>query len=171
MINLIKWADRTFEFNIQEELFPAVVCRLAGTPARLEEIAKSISKEQLIKKTGEAWSVQENIGHLTDIEELHMLRIREYMDKKDELSAADLTNHKTYTANHNSKKIDEILGTFRKMRTEYVKLLDCLDEEVISRYSYHPRLKLPMRLIDNAYFAAEHDDHHIAIIRNIISQL
>jgi hypothetical protein len=170
MINLIKWTDRTFEFNIPEELFPAIVSRLAGTPARLEEIAKSISTGQLIKKIGESWSVQENIGHLSDVEELHMLRLKEYIDKKDELSAADLTNHKTNTANHNSKKIDEILCTFRKMRNEYVNTLDCLDGEAISRYSYHPRLKLPMRLIDNAYFAAEHDDHHIAIIRNIISQ-
>jgi len=170
MIKLIKWTDRSFEFNSPLELFPAIVGRLAGTPARLEELAKSIPPDRLIKKTGENWSVQEHIGHLPDIEVLHMLRLQEYLDKKDELSAADLTNKKTYEANHNSKKINELLSLFRKLRTEYVQKLDGLDEDAISRYSYHPRLKIPMRLIDMAFFAAEHDDHHIAIIREIISQ-
>jgi hypothetical protein len=171
MIKLIKWTDRTFEFNLAEELFPAIVCRLAGTPARLEDIAKSLPQADLVKKINESWTVQENIGHLLDLEELHVMRLHEYLDKKDELSAADMTNKKTYDANHNSKNIDDILGAFRKSRMEYVKLLDSIDDEVISRYSYHPRLKLPMRLIDNVYFAAEHDDHHIAIIRYLISQM
>jgi len=170
MIKLIKWTDRAFEFNFPVELFPAIIGRLAGTPARLEELAKFLSHDKLIKKTGENWSVQEHIGHLSDIEELHMLRVQEYLDKKDELSAADLTNKKTYEANHNAKKTGELLTLFRKLRTEYVQMLDGLDEDALSRYSYHPRLKIPMRLLDMAYFAAEHDDHHIAIIRGIISQ-
>jgi len=34
--------------------------------------------------------------------------------------------------------------------------------------SLHPRLKTPMRIVDLAYFVAEHDDHHIAAIREIL---
>lgn len=169
MIKLIKWTDRTFDFSFPEGLFPAIVSRLAGTPARLEELAKSLPADILVKKNGDSWSIQENIGHLLNVEELHIQRIQEYLDKKDELSPADMTNKKTNEANHNSKKIDEILDMFRKSRMDFVSKLDELNEDEISRYSYHPRLKIPMRLMDIAYFAAEHDDHHIAIIRNLIS--
>jgi hypothetical protein len=31
----------------------------------------------------------------------------------------------------------------------------------------HPRLGTPMRLIDLAYFVAEHDDHHLARLREL----
>lgn len=31
----------------------------------------------------------------------------------------------------------------------------------------HPRLKTPMRMIDLANFVAEHDDHHLASIREL----
>jgi hypothetical protein len=32
----------------------------------------------------------------------------------------------------------------------------------------HPRLKMPMRLVDHLFFVAEHDDHHLAIIGGVI---
>jgi hypothetical protein len=32
----------------------------------------------------------------------------------------------------------------------------------------HPRLKQPMRLVDHLYFVAEHDDHHLARIWEMI---
>ncbi len=168
-MNLIKWTSRKFEFNFPPEVFPAIIGRLAGTPARLEEIVNSLSKSELVRKIDNSWSVQENIGHLLDIEEFHSKRLRDYLDKKDELSPADITNKKTYDAGYNSKDLTEILQQFRIIRIDYVASLDKIDEETISRYSYHPRLIIPMRLIDYAYFAAEHDDHHIAIMRNIIS--
>jgi hypothetical protein len=34
----------------------------------------------------------------------------------------------------------------------------------VSKAILHPRLKQPMRLVDHLYFAAEHDDHHLARI-------
>ena len=169
MVQLIKWIDRKFEFDFPESEFPAIICRLAGTPVRLEELAGSLSKNELTKKFNKSWSVQEHIGHLLDLEELHSKRLQEYIDRAEELTAADMTNRKTYEANHNSKDISDILKKFREVRMEYVTVLDKLDEDTISHYAYHPRLKQPMRMIDNAFFAAEHDDHHIAIMRTLIS--
>jgi|GEM_PF-4393916 len=32
----------------------------------------------------------------------------------------------------------------------------------------HPRLKTPMRIVDLAYFVAEHDDHHLSRIRELV---
>jgi hypothetical protein len=38
------------------------------------------------------------------------------------------------------------------------------DETFIQRTALHPRLNVPMRVLDWAYFIAEHDDHHLAQI-------
>ncbi len=168
LVKLIKWADRKFEFNFPVSLFPAIVSRIAGTPARLDEIASTLTNEQLTQKKGDEWSVQEHIGHLVDLEELHHKRFEEYLNNAEELSPADMTNKKTYQANHNSEDIKNILRSFRSVRKDFVGELDVLDSETVSRTAMHPRLKQPMRLIDNIYFAAEHDDHHIAIIRSMI---
>jgi len=32
----------------------------------------------------------------------------------------------------------------------------------VVKTAWHPRLKVRMRLVDLAYFVAEHDDHHLA---------
>jgi hypothetical protein len=38
-----KWFERKFDFSSSQNIFPALLERLAGTPARLEEKIKSIS--------------------------------------------------------------------------------------------------------------------------------
>jgi len=37
-------------------------------------------------------------------------------------------------------------------------------DELVERSAFHPRLKKPMRIIDLAFFVAEHDDYHLAKI-------
>jgi hypothetical protein len=52
----------------------------------------------------------------------------------------------------------------------FVNKLLSLDDNQLLNASLHPRLKTPMRVIDLAYFVAEHDDHHLARVReNMIS--
>jgi uncharacterized damage-inducible protein DinB len=169
MVKLIKWFDRKFDFNFPVSLYSTIVARVAGTPARVEEIASLLNYEQLTKKINGEWSVQEHMGHLIILEELHLKRFEGYMQKAEKLTAADLTNRKTYESDYNNKDINEILKKFRKIRMNFVDKLDKVNEEVASRTALHPRLNQPMRLIDNVFFAAEHDDHHIAVIRRILS--
>lgn len=38
MVKLIKWFDRKFDFNFPVSLYSTIVARVAGTPARVEEI-------------------------------------------------------------------------------------------------------------------------------------
>ena len=37
--------------------------------------------------------------------------------------------------------------------------------------SLHPRLKMQMTPVDLAWFDAEHDDHHLVKIQNLIARL
>jgi hypothetical protein len=41
-------------------------------------------------------------------------------------------------------------------------------ERVAGRTMLHPRLKQTMRLVDHLYFVAEHDDHHLAHILELV---
>lgn len=46
-----------------------------------------------------------------------------------------------------------------------------LADDELSRTSVHPRLKVVMNPVDLAFFDAEHDDHHLVRISEIISTL
>jgi uncharacterized damage-inducible protein DinB len=164
----MKWFDRKFTFDLPLYLFPNIVERLRGTPARLEERVAGLSKAILTTKPGDGWSIQENVGHLLDLEPLWAGRVDEFIAGKDVLMAADLTNRKTHQANHNARKIRELLAEFRKARENLVRALDSVDEALVARTAKHPRLGTPMRLIDHAFFVAEHDDHHLTTIGRLI---
>jgi len=84
------------------------------------------------------------------------------------LRAADMQNRKTYDANHNANSIENILSAFSTERAEFVRRLDAYDDQFIQRTAIHPRLNKPMRVVDHAFFIAEHDDHHMASITELI---
>ena len=162
------WFERKFEFSFPVELLPNLSARLRGTPARLEETLQGRSNEILIAKPREKWSAQEHAGHLLDLEPLWLARLGDYMAARDQLTAADLTNRKTHEANHNARALDRILTDFRAARDKLLRRVDELDAALFARAINHPRLEKPMRLVDHLYFVAEHDDHHLAIIWELL---
>ena len=162
-----KWFDRKFDFSKAENIFPSLLERLAGTPARLEEKLKTIPSAILEKKPDNTWSIKENIGHLTDLEPLWQGRLEDIKNGEKELRPTDLANRKTDEANHNSKPIEQLLNEFREIRNMTFLMLQDIDEETIFKSALHPRLKTPMRTMDLFLFVAEHDDHHLARITEI----
>jgi uncharacterized damage-inducible protein DinB len=165
------WFERKFEFTFPEQQHPNLCARLRGTPARLEEIVRGIDREVLIKKPGEndKWSAQEHAGHLADLEPLWMARVDDYINNESQLTVADLTNRKTFAAQHNRRSIAEILAGFRDARAQLLSKVESIDRAIFARTALHPRMKVPMRLVDHLYFVAEHDDHHLVYIWAMIS--
>jgi uncharacterized damage-inducible protein DinB len=164
------WFERKFEFSFSLELLPNLRARLRGTPARLEEALRSRASEILTAKPQGKWSAQEHAGHLLDLETLWLARLEDYVAARGELTPADLTNRKTDEANHNARPLEEVLAQFRSARTTLLTRIDELDASLFARTLPHPRLKTPMRLVDHLYFAAEHDDHHLARIWELITR-
>ncbi len=158
------WFGRKFDFSFPAELYPNLLARLRGTPARLEDSLRRTSHEALLKKVGNQWSVQEQAGHLLDLEPLWLARVEDYFAASVQLTAADLQNRKTDEAKHNARPLEQILGDFRGARAKLLQRVEDLDLSLFSRSIPHPRLKTPMRLVDHIYFVAEHDDHHLARI-------
>jgi uncharacterized damage-inducible protein DinB len=148
-----------------------IVERLRGTPVRIEEKLQGMSPALLTKRVGDTWSIQENIGHLLDLEDLWMGRLEDFLAGAKELRPADLSNRATHEGNHNAKAVRELAEAFRTRRLEFVDRLDSLDEAQVSAEALHPRLKQPMRVIDLCLFTAEHDDQHLARITELIKQL
>jgi uncharacterized damage-inducible protein DinB len=163
------WFERKFAFSFPVEMWPNLCARLRGTPARLEEALRGRSREILIRKADGKWSAQEHAGHLLDLEALWLARVQDYVAESEQLTVADLRNRKTDEANYNARSLEEILAEFRAARGRLLKRAGELDSSLFGRAIPHPRLKTPMRLVDHLYFVAEHDDHHLARIWELLN--
>jgi hypothetical protein len=164
----MQWFERRFVFDLPVELLPNVLERLRGTPARLEERLRGVSRDVLVAKPDGTWSAQENVGHLLDLEALWIARVEDFRMSREELSPADLGNERTHRADHNRRSIDDLLSAFRGERERLVAQFSSLGSALDHR-ARHPRLNVAMRPIDHAVFVAEHDDHHLVRIAALIA--
>lgn len=163
-----RWTERTFTFDFPVGWLPNISERLLGTTARASALCRDLDHSLLTRQENGKWSVQEHIGHLLDLEELHEGRIDDFIARKEVLRAADMSNAKTRSANHNDASFSNLLDSFRECRERLVSRLWKLDEDTHLFKALHPRLNVWMRPVDMAYFTAEHDDYHLASIRESI---
>jgi len=162
------WFQRKFSFDLPLSRMANILERLRGSPARVEERVRSLPPAALHARLDDTWSIQENVGHLCDLEPLWIRRAEQVRDGQTELAVADLTNRLTDDAHHNDAPLDHILKHFRALRLRFVSILEGADGPALERTARHPRLGTSMRLIDIAFFTAEHDDHHLARITELI---
>lgn len=164
----LRWFDRKFDFTFPVELYPEILERLRGTPGRLVERTAELSTDELTRRPEQGWSIQENVGHIADLDSgIFFSRLDAYRDGDAMLPPADLTNAATDAANHNDRSIREVLERARVARARFIAELESLDAAIFARSSTHPRLGTPMRLVDMMFFVAEHDDHHLAAITEL----
>lgn len=162
------WFERRFSFeHLGAGDWPFLVERLRGAPARVDEKTRELPRHVLVRRDGDAWSIQEHVGHLVDLDRLHEARLDDYRAGASALRAADLQNRATHEARHNERLLAELSEAFRRERLRFVARLEAWDPAGVLASAQHPRLKQPMRLVDMLYFAAEHDDHHLARIHEL----
>lgn len=164
---MMSWLDRRFEYTPPAGEYPMIVERLRGTPARVDDRVRFLTPAVLTKRAGDAWSIQEHIGHLLDLEPLWAVRVEEFLRGAKELRAADMSNRKTHEAKHNDRALAALVAGFAVSRRRLVDRLEGAPDPACT--SFHPRLKRPMRLIDLCFFVAEHDDHHLAIVSRLLA--
>jgi len=163
------WVERKFVFDFPVTKWPDLLERVRGTPARLEDRLRGVSRDVLTcKPDGGSWSIQENVGHLIDLGYLPTRRIEQILAGEEELIAADMSNKKTHESAHNERDIGELLAVFRAERAILANKFDSLTENDWGRSSLHPRLRQPMRIVDIAYFDSEHDDYHLGRIGELL---
>lgn len=158
-----EWFKRIFPPILDNGLFPCILERLEGTAVRL--------RHKIVKMTGDLtaaqqgkWSIHKEIGHLIDLEPLWHERMLQIIGDETNLKIADLTNQKTHTTNHDAVNIYDLITQFEAEREKLLITLRRITDQDLDKAAVHPRLGTPMKLIDLAFFVAEHDDHHLAQI-------
>lgn len=174
---LLPWFERKFTFDFPIEWYPDFIERLRGMPARAEEHIRRIFNAIRIghapsdaltrRENDRGWSILENIGHLADLEIVWQQRLDDYLNGAEELSPADLSNRRTHEANYNARPVDDVLREVRAAREAFVSRLERLAAPDFGRVARHPRLGVPMRLVDGLYFIACHDDYHLARVSEL----
>ena len=165
----MRWFDRKFDLGLPASAFPPILGRLRSFPDRLEREVRRVPEERLTVRVGDGWSIQENVGHLFDLEALWEKRLEDFDAGVTVLHPADLENRKTHEADHNSRRIDDLLTAFRDARLRIVQRLERRTPAELSRVALHPRLQQPMSVVDLGFFVAEHDDHHLNTITALAS--
>jgi len=166
--NVPAWFERTFNGGFPVSLMPNLLTRLRGTPARLEEVLSSRSHEVLTARTEGKWSAQEQAGHLLILESLWLTRLEDFASRSEHLTLADLQNRRTFEADFNGQELTGVFVAFRAARGRLLARIGELDAGVFDYTLLHPRLKTPMSLGDLLLFVAEHDDHHLAMIWELL---
>ncbi len=166
-----RWFDRRFELGLPAVAFADILERLRSTPDRLENLVEGLAPKQLTRRQDGAWSVQENVGHLIDLEPLWNGRLDDFLADRDELRTADLENRRTHEAAHNDYRLTDLLDEFRSARLAMVARLEAQPSDFLIREALHPRLEQPITPTDLIFFVAEHDDHHLITITELIRNL
>jgi uncharacterized damage-inducible protein DinB len=162
-----RWFDRKFELGLGPEAVSELLERLRSTPDRLADAIRGLPPAVLTRQPEGKWSIQENAGHLFDLESLWDRRLDDYDSGAIDLHPADLENRKTHQAAHNDRAISDILSEFTVARLRIVERLARMTPTDLARTALHPRLRQPMSVVDLCFFVAEHDDHHLRTIAEL----
>lgn len=171
MIFQTAWLDRKFVFDLPIGTFPALLERLRGAPVRTKELVTGLPEHMLSTRVNDKWSVKEHLGHLADLESLDGRRLSEFLNHAEVLSAMDMQHRATESADHRNVPTVEIIRRLTAGRDALVYRLEELTGEQVAIVAIHPRLQKRMRPLDWVYFVAEHDDHHLAQARRVITTL
>lgn len=163
----LQWFERKFHFGFPEGMLPFYLERLEGTIARLQTKVEEVPEEILSYKFEDKWSVKQNIGHLAEVDQISGIRIGEIIRGLPVLSPAVFEPKGDYNANPTR----DLLTFFEENRIANILRFTSLNEKELAMTSTHPRLGMRMTPVDLAWFDAEHDDHHLVRINEIIEKL
>lgn len=163
------WVEKSFDFDYPVEQYREFLQDLAATPELVAALVEGLPREVLVRRNGEAWSLQENVGHLMILERLFTRRLDDYDAGETELTPADMTNQATEAAGFNDAAIADLVEGFRAARRTYLERLVGKDPVYFGRVAFHARLGRPMRVVDQIRFQSEHDRHHLETMEALVS--
>jgi hypothetical protein len=163
----LEWFERNIVAVDEPRMLPFHLERIAGTIVRLEHKVTGRSDATLSTRLDGKWSVKENIGHLGDVESVGLKRLDEIANGITPMSSAVMPPLHDY----NAMTIREVLDYFIRHREATLMKYQGMDDGALQKKSLHPRLKVMMTPASLALFHAEHDDHHLVRISEILKSL
>ena len=165
------WAQRTFAFVHPAWMLADLVERLRGLIPRLGPLLEGLEEDAAHHQVEGKWSIAQNIGHLSDVEELWQERLEDLRQGRRTYTAAVGARFQELAKRHQARALPVILAELERRRSRLVDALTRAPATLQEATAFHERLQVPMRLVDCAQFYAEHDDHHLLRIRTIRSLL
>jgi hypothetical protein len=160
----LDWFERKFTFGLPEGMLPFYLERLAGTMVRIADKIKGIDERKLSERYDGKWSIKQNIAHLAEVDEIANKRVDEIVSGVPILTPAVFEPKRDY----NAQPIAEVLNYFtRNRKSNLDKYTKILPTDFL-KTSLHPRLQVQLSVVDLAWFDAEHDDHHLVRISEIL---
>ncbi len=159
------WAQRKFMFGHPPWMLTDFIERLRGALPRLDALIVGLNDDRAHRQIEGKWSIAQNIGHLSDVEELWQERLEDLRTGKQSYSPAVGARFQELARRHQDRAVSETLKEFRSRRSRLIEALADASPELQRAAACHERLQVSMRLVDCAQFYAEHDDHHLIRIR------
>jgi uncharacterized damage-inducible protein DinB len=161
----LAWFERQFAFGLQMGMLPFFLERLSGTAFRIAGKVKDVPEDILSERVNGKWSIKQNIGHLAEVDEIALQRIDQILQGVPVMLPA-VFEPKDY----NPWAVREVLQYFEETRRNNLAKYKSLQDEDLVKSSLHPRLQIQMTPVDLAFFDAEHDDHHLVMIHEILEK-
>ena len=165
------WSERKFSFIHPPWMLADFTERLRGTVPRIEALVSDVNDDDARRQVDGKWSIAQNIGHLSDVEELWQERLDDLKKGKKTYTAAVGARFQELAKRHQTLSVNAIIAELKDRRTLLVDQLASASPELQQASAFHERLQVSMRLVDCAQFYAEHDDHHLLRIRTLRSIL
>lgn len=170
-LDRVPWAQRRFAFVHPPWMLADFVERLRGLVPRLGPLLAGVSDDVAHRQHDGKWSIAQNVGHLSDTEELWQERLDDLRQGRATYTAADPVRFQRAATRHHERLLSATVRELAERRAGLVDALANASPALQKATAFHPRLKTPMRLVDCAQFYAEHDDHHLLRIRELRSIL
>jgi hypothetical protein len=145
--------------------------RLRGLVPRLHPLLEGVPDDVARRQHDGRWSIAQNVGHLSDTEELWQERLEDLRAGRATYTPADPARFRRAALRHHGRPLAATVRELAERRARLVDALANASPALQRATAFHPRLKVRMRLIDGAQFCAEHDDHHLLRIRELRSIL
>ena len=161
------WPQRKFAFVHPAWMLADFVERLRGLLPRLDALLVGVDDSRARLQVDGKWSIAQNIGHLSDVEELWQQRLEDLKQGRKTYTPAVGSRFQELAKRHQERSVAETLQELKARRFRLVHALAQASPELQKSSAFHERLQVPMRLVDCAQFYAEHDDHHLIRIRRL----
>ncbi len=167
-MRITPWTQRELPFGRGLDDLPVLMERLMGTPERLSALTMHAPREMLSLCVQGSWSALEHIGHLVHLQDRFDERVDDFAARRPCLCRIDLSGQETILAGYTGRALGDVLEEFRLKRAYFVERLAALDSGALRHLAEHPCRGIRMSVVDMATYLAEHDDHHLLLVRAML---
>ena len=145
--------------------------RVRGTSARIAAMFARQPVENLHLQVVGKWSVLEHVGHLITLQDRFEGRATDFEQRRSSLCDINLADQQAILQGHRLRSVGDVLEEFRLKRLAFASRVQRFHQSVLEHVAYHPCQNVRMRPVDMLLWIAEHDDHHLASIRQTLGRI